>query len=330
MELDDLFQAQRQLSEKDLVIYNSELQKKSKSVGLAYFFLIFFGGLGLHKFYLEKISEGLMYLFIGIIDIILLQIILFNADTAHPNSFLALLFIIPAIFLLFDLFTLSTQILLYEKILKIKLLKQFGVNFDGFESFELKDKSVCSDNLMIIAVKENIQKLYNLKSSIKACIICLSIFILAIISYQDETEITLISSGNNFIKILSFCIEIILIIFIFDLLDNKKIKNSVIISILSIIFFILFDSLISGTVISGYIIAGTFIFWLWFKLVDLILFKVIEYSNPLNSNAFRLILLKIFFVLQLDDYIGIYINIIIIIYVHLIFYFRDKFNTLFK
>ena len=50
MEIDELFQAQRQLSEKDFAIYNAELQKKNKSVGLAYFLLIFFGGIGLHKF----------------------------------------------------------------------------------------------------------------------------------------------------------------------------------------------------------------------------------------------------------------------------------------
>ena len=34
MEVDELFQAQRQLSEKDFAIYNAELQKKTKNIEL--------------------------------------------------------------------------------------------------------------------------------------------------------------------------------------------------------------------------------------------------------------------------------------------------------
>ena len=77
MELDNLFQAQRQLSEKDLIIYNAELQKKTKSVGLAYCLLIFFGGLGLHKFYLGKVGWGITYLVVGTIDFIFFFMLFF-------------------------------------------------------------------------------------------------------------------------------------------------------------------------------------------------------------------------------------------------------------
>ena len=133
MEMDDLFQAQRQLSEKDLIIYNSELQKKIKSVGLAYFLLIFFGGLGLHKFYLGKIVEGIAYLIVGTIDFIFLQIIIFNADSYwEPTAFVYILFGLSGIFLLFDLLTLSTQISEQEKVLRRDLLAKFGIKVSKF------------------------------------------------------------------------------------------------------------------------------------------------------------------------------------------------------
>jgi TM2 domain-containing membrane protein YozV len=128
MESDNLFQAQRKLSEKDLIIYNSELLKKSKSVGLAYFLLIFFGGLGLHKFYLGKVVAGIAYLIVGTINFIFLQIIIFNADKYwKAPDFLVTLFVVSSLFLLFDLFTLSTQISEHEKEFRVELLAQFGI-----------------------------------------------------------------------------------------------------------------------------------------------------------------------------------------------------------
>ncbi len=97
--MDDLFQAQRQLSEKDLIIYNSELQKKVKSVGLAYILLIFFGGLGLHKFYLGKIVAGIAYLIVGTINIIFIQLIIFNADKYwEPPALLIIWFCVSSFF----------------------------------------------------------------------------------------------------------------------------------------------------------------------------------------------------------------------------------------
>jgi hypothetical protein len=137
MELDELFQAQRELSEKDLIIYNAELQKKSKNVGLAYLLLIFFGGLGLHKFYIGKISEGITYLIVGTIDFVLLQVIIFNTDRYwEPNGFVFVLFGISAIFLLSDLFTLPTQIAEQEKLLRIDLLIKFGILFEIVDKFK--------------------------------------------------------------------------------------------------------------------------------------------------------------------------------------------------
>jgi len=52
-----------QLTEKQLTILESEMQKKSKNLVLAYVLLIFLGGLGIHKFYLGKTKQGINTLF---------------------------------------------------------------------------------------------------------------------------------------------------------------------------------------------------------------------------------------------------------------------------
>ncbi len=61
-----------QLTEKQLTILESEMQKKSKNLVLAYVLLIFLGGLGIHKFYLGKTKQGIKYLVLGLVSWILL------------------------------------------------------------------------------------------------------------------------------------------------------------------------------------------------------------------------------------------------------------------
>ena len=51
----DLIQAQRELSDKDLAIFNAELQRQSRSAILAYVLWFFLGGLGVHNFYMGKV-----------------------------------------------------------------------------------------------------------------------------------------------------------------------------------------------------------------------------------------------------------------------------------
>ena len=62
----DWIQAQRSLSDKDLVIFNAELQRRSKSTVLAYVLWFLLGGLGVHKFYMGKVRWGLIYLVLGV------------------------------------------------------------------------------------------------------------------------------------------------------------------------------------------------------------------------------------------------------------------------
>jgi hypothetical protein len=153
MELDKLIQVQRELNEKDLLIYNSELLKKTKNIGLAYFLLIFFGGLGLHKFYLGKIGEGIAYLIVGVIDLIFLQVIIFNADRYwEPSALVYLLFGVSTFFLLFDLFTLSNKISEDDKKLRIELLAQFGI---VLKNEIIEDDNFLSDNYTVDSFIDN-------------------------------------------------------------------------------------------------------------------------------------------------------------------------------
>lgn len=131
MESNDLLQAQRQLSEKDLIIYNSELQKKSKSIGLAYFLLIFFGIFGIHKFYIGKKWHGISYFLVSFSYLVVFEII-FNSNLSwHPTLYFYCFISVIGIFLFYDLFTLSKQISKYEKKFRIDLLYQLGVKIDN-------------------------------------------------------------------------------------------------------------------------------------------------------------------------------------------------------
>ena len=58
--LDEL-EVQRSLSDKDLAIFNAELQRNAKSSGVAYLLWFFLGSVGGHNFYIGKALWGLMY-----------------------------------------------------------------------------------------------------------------------------------------------------------------------------------------------------------------------------------------------------------------------------
>ena len=57
----DLIQLKRALTPHDLEVLNSELERRRKSVILAYALWFFLSFLGAHKFYLGKVGQGLLY-----------------------------------------------------------------------------------------------------------------------------------------------------------------------------------------------------------------------------------------------------------------------------
>jgi hypothetical protein len=67
MDINKALEMKRNLSEKQLLMLISEMQKHRKSTGVAYLLLAFFGTLGLHKFYMGKVGMGLLYIGLGVI-----------------------------------------------------------------------------------------------------------------------------------------------------------------------------------------------------------------------------------------------------------------------
>ncbi|QSZ28046.1 TM2 domain-containing protein [Aceticella autotrophica] len=89
----------QKLTEKQLSILSSEMEKYKKSTTVAYLLWLFLGGLGAHKFYLGKIGMGFLYLSMFIIGWLTVGIYIG-----------IVILIILGIFLIYDLFTIPSQI----------------------------------------------------------------------------------------------------------------------------------------------------------------------------------------------------------------------------
>jgi len=104
------------LTEKQLGVLESEMQKHKKSVGVAYLLWFFFGSLGIHKFYLGNAKRGLLYLILGIFGWASIisggGFALLNGSST--GGFFAILgticLAVLGILLLIDLFTIPSQI----------------------------------------------------------------------------------------------------------------------------------------------------------------------------------------------------------------------------
>ena len=57
---EDVVKMKSELSEHQMTVLNSEMEKHKKSPGLAYVFLFFLGTLGIHKFYIGKTIFGII------------------------------------------------------------------------------------------------------------------------------------------------------------------------------------------------------------------------------------------------------------------------------
>jgi len=111
-----LIELKRSLTPQDLEILKIELERKKKSVGLAYVLWFFLSAFGLHKFYLGKIWQGLLYMigpWVAIFSIFggLIAAVELNAQGggALATSVGVLGFLCFAIWWFVDLFTLHKQ-----------------------------------------------------------------------------------------------------------------------------------------------------------------------------------------------------------------------------
>jgi TM2 domain-containing membrane protein YozV len=128
----DSIQAQRSLSEKDLTIFMAELHRRSKSVGLAYVLWFFFGGIGVHNFYMGKILWGVAYFVLGIIGWtfflggLIAGLSAQSPEGAAGTAALGILALcILGLLLFWDLFTIPGQLARLEERAKRELVAQF-------------------------------------------------------------------------------------------------------------------------------------------------------------------------------------------------------------
>jgi TM2 domain-containing membrane protein YozV len=104
------------LTEKQLSILNSELEKHKRSIGLAYVLYLFFGSIGVHKFYIGKTLWGVVYFLLGVLGwntLLTGGIAALAEDTGAAAGFSVfglICLVVLGIFLLVDLFTIPRQI----------------------------------------------------------------------------------------------------------------------------------------------------------------------------------------------------------------------------
>jgi len=123
----NVLELKKNLSDHELSVFNSEIEKYKKNIGLSYLLWLFLGTLGIHKFYIGKPILGLIYLLLGIGAWLSLFLGLatgaaggsaesVSAGMATGVILFIVLIIILGIMLLIDLFTIPRQIRkTYEK-----------------------------------------------------------------------------------------------------------------------------------------------------------------------------------------------------------------------
>jgi ABC-type transport system involved in multi-copper enzyme maturation permease subunit len=131
----DPIQAQRELSDKDLVIFNAELQRQSKSPIVAYVLWFLFGGLGVHNFYMGQARWGRFYLGLTMLGWAL--IIAGLADKQKDSPLLPIgvfALTVLAILLLWDLITIPRQLRQRQERIKQELLFKLGAKTSSAEN----------------------------------------------------------------------------------------------------------------------------------------------------------------------------------------------------
>ena len=109
-------QEKQKLTDKQLMILNSEMEKHKKSTAVAYLLWVFLGSLGIHKFYIGKSGWGAVNLLIGVVGWITaftggLAALANDVESTYKLGAIGLLcFFLLVIMLFIDLFTIPRQI----------------------------------------------------------------------------------------------------------------------------------------------------------------------------------------------------------------------------
>lgn len=92
------------------MLVEQRVTNEAKSAGLAYLLLIFFGGLGVHRFYLGKTGTGIAMLIMTILGFLTLAVVIG-----------AVLLIIVGIWLLVDLFLIPGMVQQQKDVVRQRL-----------------------------------------------------------------------------------------------------------------------------------------------------------------------------------------------------------------
>ena len=126
---EDVVKMKSELSEHQMTVLNSEMEKHKKSPGLAYVFWFFLGTLGIHKFYIGKTIFGIIYLLLGTGAWISLGVgIASETDVGLGGGIIIFIILISilGLLLLIDVFTISRQIRkVYEK-KEVKIIQRLA------------------------------------------------------------------------------------------------------------------------------------------------------------------------------------------------------------
>lgn len=130
---------QRQLGERELQIFNAEMQRQQKNVLVSYLLWFFLGWAGAHKFYLGKTLWGIVYLLLGVGGYALFWggfvAAVFSPDAAETAGGASALGIIVSaawgLLMLWDLITLPSQHNKREANIRRELLEKLSQHTEG-------------------------------------------------------------------------------------------------------------------------------------------------------------------------------------------------------
>jgi TM2 domain-containing membrane protein YozV len=127
-------EAQKQLTDQELIIFNAELDRKRKSTTVAYILYLLFGTVGVHKFYIGKPLAGFFYiclLMLGLSCMLGGFAVAFDpaATVEDVNTMMTAGFLpigLLSFLMLLDLFTIPGQIRKKDDRVRNRLLTQLA------------------------------------------------------------------------------------------------------------------------------------------------------------------------------------------------------------
>ena len=124
----NILETKKSLTEKELLIFQAEILKNKKRTGIAYLLFLLLGLIGIHKFYIGKKIKGLWY-------IMALALMWFFVLLTILGIKIGILVLLPLFLLInigfnmiYDLFTIPSQVKKKNNEIEINLLKQIKSN----------------------------------------------------------------------------------------------------------------------------------------------------------------------------------------------------------